>query len=524
MSSSTGVLAPCPGLGRVASCTAGSAEPGGSSQAVDEGSAAPSARAVAGPGDARSSASPSPGTPDPVPGCATGAADEGGAATGASADTCGSGAGAGSCAGSEGPGQALRSPRSPGRTAGAAEEGPAAAPGPSEARNIGTASSAACGLPGAAPESGAPSALDPPTGLQQACRVSAGAPAVAAGSAGTAAACPPGPDGGPPATGPPGAGTAAGAPNNAEATVLSPGSEREPSATGAALATTARGTPGHGCAHAPRAEQRVPARGPAPALGPEQGASAVGPPGAGPGASASGAEGAASKTFPLSLEWLRHEPEEDLRRILMGIAGVRFMERPQLLDCACCAHGLQSCINVTASQAPALLGGCLLSSNLRHDDSLQWDVCLLLHTSRPGAQQRGGHPAAVAGSKLRPCIKPYINAGLGRKSVACILLLSLGLKDFPVDTNVGRICARLGWIPLDSEQALEARAPVSFLVAGVVEPSWRALGECDMLWRFLFVGEAICMWGHAAVMQPTMCEAQELRTGHACAGHGSLCT
>ena len=39
--------------------------------------------------------------------------------------------------------------------------------------------------------------------------------------------------------------------------------------------------------------------------------------------------------------------------------------------------------------------------------------------------------------------------------MACNLLLSLGLKDFPVDTNVGRICARLGWIPLDSEQALE---------------------------------------------------------------------
>ena len=44
--------------------------------------------------------------------------------------------------------------------------------------------------------------------------------------------------------------------------------------------------------------------------------------------------------------------------------------------------------------------------------------------------------------------------------MACILLLSLGLKDFPVDTNVGRICARLGWIPLDSEQALEVRRPV----------------------------------------------------------------
>ncbi|KAK9835034.1 hypothetical protein WJX81_005688 [Elliptochloris bilobata] len=84
-----------------------------------------------------------------------------------------------------------------------------------------------------------------------------------------------------------------------------------------------------------------------------------------PDAATEEADGAAGEVFPLSLEWLRQEPEDDLRRILMGIAG------------------------------------------------------------------------------------------LGRKSVACILLLSLGLKDFPVDTNVGRICARLGWIPLDSEQALE---------------------------------------------------------------------
>jgi len=46
-------------------------------------------------------------------------------------------------------------------------------------------------------------------------------------------------------------------------------------------------------------------------------------------------------------------------------------------------------------------------------------------------------------------------AGLGRKSVACVLLLSLGRKEFPVDVNVARICARLGWVPLDSEEAIE---------------------------------------------------------------------
>lgn len=46
-------------------------------------------------------------------------------------------------------------------------------------------------------------------------------------------------------------------------------------------------------------------------------------------------------------------------------------------------------------------------------------------------------------------------AGLGRKSVACILLLCLRAHDFPVDTNVGRICARMGWLPFDQEKPLE---------------------------------------------------------------------
>ena len=86
--------------------------------------------------------------------------------------------------------------------------------------------------------------------------------------------------------------------------------------------------------------------------------------------------------------------------------------------------------------------------------------------------------------------------------MACILLLALQKKDFPVckascclaydmrqprllhlavigkhmqvvmpilsdqllqvDTNVGRICARLGWLPLDAEKALEVILIVSY--------------------------------------------------------------
>ena len=48
--------------------------------------------------------------------------------------------------------------------------------------------------------------------------------------------------------------------------------------------------------------------------------------------------------------------------------------------------------------------------------------------------------------------------GFGVKTVSCITLLSLFRADFPVDVNVGRIMARLGWVPLETEQALEELA------------------------------------------------------------------
>ncbi|CAM0945389.1 unnamed protein product [Alopecurus aequalis] len=38
--------------------------------------------------------------------------------------------------------------------------------------------------------------------------------------------------------------------------------------------------------------------------------------------------------------------------------------------------------------------------------------------------------------------------GLGLKSTECVRLLTLHHMAFPVDTNVGRICVRLGWVPL----------------------------------------------------------------------------
>ncbi len=37
--------------------------------------------------------------------------------------------------------------------------------------------------------------------------------------------------------------------------------------------------------------------------------------------------------------------------------------------------------------------------------------------------------------------------GVGRKTAACVLLFSFGLRDVPVDTHVGRVAARLGLLP-----------------------------------------------------------------------------
>jgi endonuclease III len=41
--------------------------------------------------------------------------------------------------------------------------------------------------------------------------------------------------------------------------------------------------------------------------------------------------------------------------------------------------------------------------------------------------------------------------GMGAKTSACVNLLSLENRDFPVDVNVGRIMARLGWVPLEDD-------------------------------------------------------------------------
>jgi endonuclease-3 len=51
--------------------------------------------------------------------------------------------------------------------------------------------------------------------------------------------------------------------------------------------------------------------------------------------------------------------------------------------------------------------------------------------------------APVAQGQAYLCALP----GVGRKTAACVLLFSFGLRDVPVDTHVSRVGARLGLLP-----------------------------------------------------------------------------
>ena len=132
---------------------------------------------------------------------------------------------------------------------------------------------------------------------------------------------------------------------------------------------------------------------------------------------------------PLSLEWLREVHIEKARQYLMDVTGTA--------SDPCTCKG--ACIpkRMLANREQVLLAASALPQV-----RLSWAFALTL------TLQCSASPSLSS----EAC---FWCAGLGRKSVACVLLLALHKKDFPVDVNVARICARLGWIPLDSEEAIE---------------------------------------------------------------------
>jgi endonuclease-3 len=85
------------------------------------------------------------------------------------------------------------------------------------------------------------------------------------------------------------------------------------------------------------------------------------------------------------------------------------------------------------------------------------------HPGDPARDRRAAQPrldgrAPVAESRAALCALP----GVGRKTAACVLLFSFGLRDVPVDTHVSRVGTRLGLLrpgaPFEELHDSDARA------------------------------------------------------------------
>ncbi|HVW16938.1 MAG TPA: DNA lyase [Solirubrobacteraceae bacterium] len=72
------------------------------------------------------------------------------------------------------------------------------------------------------------------------------------------------------------------------------------------------------------------------------------------------------------------------------------------------------------------------------------DILAALPVDERGAPTLAALPGLpLADARALLCALP----GVGRKTAACVLLFSYGLRDVPVDTHVGRVGARLGLLP-----------------------------------------------------------------------------
>ncbi|PON46015.1 DNA-3-methyladenine glycosylase I [Parasponia andersonii] len=109
-----------------------------------------------------------------------------------------------------------------------------------------------------------------------------------------------------------------------------------------------------------------------------------------------------------------------------------------------------------------------------YKDSVDWEAVRRAHTSEIASAIKGRGQHNILALRIQECLdrivelhgsldlewlrnappeeaKKYLLSfhGLGLKSVECIRLLSLQHVAFPVDTNVGRIAVRLGWVRLE---------------------------------------------------------------------------
>jgi endonuclease-3 len=95
-------------------------------------------------------------------------------------------------------------------------------------------------------------------------------------------------------------------------------------------------------------------------------------------------------------------------------------------------------------------------------------------------ERQAGAPLSLAQLRDLPVAEAeaYLRSlpGVGPKTVACVLLFSLGQPAFPVDTHVWRVTRRLGWIGA-RESAEAAHATLERLIP----PEWRHTMHVDLI-------------------------------------------
>ncbi|KAK8959467.1 Protein ROS1 [Platanthera guangdongensis] len=99
-------------------------------------------------------------------------------------------------------------------------------------------------------------------------------------------------------------------------------------------------------------------------------------------------------------------------------------------------------------------------------------------------------------------VKDYLLSirGLGLKSAECVRLLTLRQLAFPVDTNVGRICVRLGWVPLQPlPESLQLHLlelyPVLATIQKYLWPRLCKLDQCtlyELHYQMITFGKVFC--------------------------------
>ncbi|MBR1671370.1 MAG: endonuclease III [Fretibacterium sp.] len=97
----------------------------------------------------------------------------------------------------------------------------------------------------------------------------------------------------------------------------------------------------------------------------------------------------------------------------------------------------------------------------------------------------GGYSIAPLEARGRDGVREYLTAlpGVGAKTAACVLLFDMKLPAFPVDTHVGRVCRRIGFVPEKT-----AAEDISFLLEREVPPERYLGGHVNMIEH----GRAVC--------------------------------